>query len=328
MRTKRYFYNEQTLQYEEYKVTARTKVFRAFGILCAILVSSGIIYVLADTYFPSQKEMALMREIDEMKYQYDMLTDEVEVMANELTRIQDRDAEVHRFMFNMDPIDEAIWSAGIGGTDKFNSLTAYPNAGEVMAETSERIDRLSRQLDIQQKSLDTIETMAALRAERIEATPSIKPVRVDLLKKDFSMLSGFGMRMHPIHKVNKMHEGIDFTAPEGTAIQATGTGTIVTVRKSKSGWGRYVVIDHGFDGFRTLYGHMDEIHVKVGDNVVKGQQIGTVGNTGTSTAPHCHYEVHINGRPVDPIHYCLDGLSPKQYQEVVDRARSATQSFD
>ncbi len=328
MRTKRYFYNQQTLQYEEFKVPVKTKVFRAFGVLCAILVSSAIIYVIADTYFPSQKEMALMREIDEMKYQYDMLTEEVELMASELDRIQERDADVHRFMFNMDPIDEAIWSAGIGGTDKFNSLSTYPNAGKVMAETSERIARLSRQLDIQQKSLDTIETMAALRAERIEATPSIKPVRVDLLKKDFSMLSGFGMRMHPIHKVNKMHEGIDFTAPEGTAIQATGTGTVVTVRKSKSGWGRYVVIDHGFDGFRTLYGHMDEIHVKVGDRVVKGQQIGTVGNTGTSTAPHCHYEVHINGRAVDPIHYCLDGLTPEQYQEVVDRARSATQSFD
>lgn len=328
MSKRRYFYNTQTLQFEEYKASTKTRVFRAFGVMCAILVASGLIYTVVDTYFPSQKELALMQEIDEMYYQYDMLTEEVTVMAQELNRIQHRDAEVHRFMFNMDPIDEAIWSAGIGGTDKYDKLSAFPNAGEIMAETSVRIDKLNRQLEIQRMSFDTIETMATLRAERIDATPSIKPVRVDLLQKNFSLLSGYGMRMHPIHKVNKMHEGIDFTAPEGTAIQATGTGQVITVRKQKSGYGRHVVIDHGFEGYQTLYAHMDEIQVKVGDKVVKGQQIGTVGTTGTSTAPHCHYEVRINGRAVDPIHYCLDGLSPAQYQQVVEHAQKATQSFD
>lgn len=324
----KYFYNKQTLQYEEIKVPVRIKVLRGIGIFCAILFAGVVLHILADTLLPSQKERALMREIDQMEMEYADLLNEVESMSAELARIQDRDKQVHRFMFDMDPIDDAVWTAGVGGSDRYSNLRNYPNAGEVMAHSHERIDQLKRQLDLQFKSLDTIEAMAELRAERLEAIPSIKPVRVDLLKKNVSMLSGYGLRLHPIHKVQKMHQGLDFTAPKGTAIQATGSGTVIEVKKPKSGYGRHVVIDHGFDGFQTLYAHLDEIHVSEGEKVVKGQQLGTVGSTGTSTAPHCHYEVRINGRAVDPIHYCLDGLSPQEYQEVVERANNSAISFD
>ena len=324
----KYFYNKQTLSYEPVKVSTQAKLLRGFGLFSAILVTAGIIYVVSDMYFPSQKERALMREIDEMQYQYSELLNEVSVMSDELERIQDRDAQVHRFMFDMDPIDETMWTAGIGGSDDYSSLRAFPNAGEVMASSHSKVDKLKRQLELQAGSLDTIESLAHLRADRIDAIPSIKPVRVDLLARNVSMLSGFGVRMHPIHKVHKMHQGLDFTAPMGTAIQATGTGKVIEIKKSKSGYGRHIKIDHGFDGFQTLYAHLDEIHVSVGDEVKKGQQIGTVGNTGTSTAPHCHYEVRINGRAVNPIHYCLDGLSAEQYQKVVERANSASASFD
>ena len=325
---RKYFYNKQTLQYEPLAVPVRVKLLRGFGIFSAILVSAAVMYVISDMYFPSQKERALMREIEEMRYEYDALVTEVGDMTDELSRIQDRDAQVHRFMFDMDPIAESVWEAGVGGSDEYSKLRTYPNAGEVMAESRSKVDKLKRQVELQNASLDTIEAMAELRAQRLEAIPSIKPVRVDLLKRNVSLLSGYGIRLHPVHKVNKLHEGLDFTAPSGTAIQATGSGKVVRVSKQKSGYGRHVMIDHGFDGFQTLYAHMDEIHVELGDEVKKGQQIGTVGNTGTSTAPHCHYEVRINGKAVDPIHYCLDGLTPEQYQLVVERACTANSSFD
>ena len=131
-------------------------------------------------------------------------------------------------------------------------------------------------------------------------------------------MSGFGMRIHPVHKVRKMHAGIDFTAPKGTPIQATGNGVVIKVEKKRTGYGTSVIVDHGY-GYETLYGHMSEVDVKVGERVSKGQKIGLVGSTGTSTAPHCHYEVRINGQTVNPIDFVLDGLTPLEYQELVKK---------
>jgi murein DD-endopeptidase MepM/ murein hydrolase activator NlpD len=135
------------------------------------------------------------------------------------------------------------------------------------------------------------------------------------------------MRLHPIYKKRRMHTGIDFTSPAGTAIQATGAGKVVKVIHSKRGYGTHVIIDHGY-GYQTLYGHMHAVDVKVGQQVTRGEKIGVVGSTGTSTAPHLHYEVHFNGKKVDPIHFCMDGMTPQEYQELVDASSIVNQSLD
>lgn len=268
-----------------------------------------------------------MREIDQMKYEYGVVTTHMTQLSSKLNQIQERDANVHRFMLGIDPIDSTVWEAGVGGHERYASLMQYTNSGDLMAQTRKHLDQISRQMEMQSSSLDSVEVLALQKEEKLASIPSIKPVRVDLLKRNVTLLSGFGMRVHPIHKVRKMHTGIDFTAPSGTAIQATGNGVIVAIKDSGTGYGRHVIIDHGFD-YQTLYGHMSEIQVKVGEKVIKGQQIGTVGSTGTATAPHCHYEVHYNGVPVDPIHYCLDKLTPAEYKMIVDQASVANQSFD
>ena len=135
------------------------------------------------------------------------------------------------------------------------------------------------------------------------------------------------MRIHPIHKIRKMYAGIDFTAPKGTPIQATGSGVIEAVKKKKRGYGNHVIINHGY-GYKTLYAHMETIDIKVGQKVAKGQQIGTIGSTGTSTAPHCHYEVRYNDRAINPIDYVLDGLTPEEYQELVRQSNIPNQMLD
>ena len=140
-------------------------------------------------------------------------------------------------------------------------------------------------------------------------------------------MSGYGIRLHPVHKVDRMHAGIDFTAPKGTPIQATGNGRVIKAENERVGYGNHVIIDHGF-GYTTLYGHMTSYNVKVGDVVTKGQTIGYIGNTGTSTGPHLHYEVRVKGNPVDPITYVLDDLNPQEYQLLVERAALENQSFD
>ena len=268
-----------------------------------------------------------MRELDQMKYQYSSLNDQLDVLSADLHSVQERDAGIHRFMLGMEPIDEAVWEGGTGGSDRYASLVKYTNSGQILVETKERVDKLMVQLKIQKASLDTILMEAKDRAEMIASIPSIKPVRIDLLKKNLNAMSGFGIRLHPVHKVDRMHTGIDFTAPAGTPVQATGNGVVIKADHGRVGYGNHVIIDHGY-GYSSLYGHMISLNVKVGEQITKGQTIGRVGNTGTSTAPHLHYEVRLKGNPVDPIIYCMDDLTPDEYQSLVERAKLENQSFD
>ncbi len=269
----------------------------------------------------------MLREIDQMKYEFKVVSTHMDQLSDRLNQIHDKDNDLNRLVLGMDPIDSTVWEAGVGGHERYASLMQFPNGGELMAQTRRRVDQLARQMEMETRSLDSVEIMAKMKEDELASVPSIKPVRIDLLKRDVSLLSGFGMRMHPIHKVMKMHAGIDFTCPYGTAIQATGNGVVESIKNSPTGYGLHVTINHGY-GYETVYAHMSSVQVEVGEHVLKGQHIGNVGSTGTSTAPHCHYEVHYNGVPVNPINYVLDGLTPQQYKQIVAQADHANQSFD
>lgn len=327
MGKEKFVYNKQTLRYEKVEEPLHRKVLKVFGFLSAVLVFALIIVSLAFSFIDSPKEKVLKRELDQALAKYDQLNDEMDRMATVLESLQERDANVHRRMFGMDPIDRSIWQSGVGGRNKYKDLEIYEHSGATMTETSKRIDRLKRQLALQSFSLDTIVNQIQNREKMYASIPSIKPVREDKLKRDITLLSGFGMRIHPIHRVRKMHAGIDFTAPSGTPIYATGDGKVVRVRHDNRGYGLHVVIDHGY-GYQTLYAHMSKVLVKQGMKINKGEEIGKVGSTGTSTAPHLHYEVHLKGRPVNPIDYCMDGLSPQEYMQLVDLASERNISFD
>jgi len=327
MRKEKFVYNTQTLRYEKVVEPLKVTLLRITGFLCAVIVAAIIVISIAFTYFPSPKEKALMREIEQMEYQYMTMSNEVETMTKVLDNVQKRDASVHRLMFGMDPIDHSVWNGGIGGHNKYDKLTKYKHSGALLIATQEKLDKLKQQLTIQSKSLDEIVNLAKDRETMLASIPMIKPIRSDKLRRNIRSLSGFGMRLHPIFKRRKMHTGIDFTSPKGTAIQATGAGKVYKVLRKKTGYGTHVIIDHGY-GYKTLYGHMDKVEVKVGQKVKRGQTIGTVGSTGTSTAPHLHYEVLVKGKKVNPIHYCMDGLSPEEYQQLANEASVANQSFD
>ncbi|MBX7163097.1 MAG: M23 family metallopeptidase [Saprospiraceae bacterium] len=294
--------------------------------LSAVVITAIIFTFLTSEYFPSPREKALRKELTQMEYQFLSMKDQTEKASKILQNLQNRDAKVHRVLFGMDPIDQGLWESGVGGHDPSSYLNHLKNSGS-LRDIKEQVGKLEKQLYLQSKSLDTLEKLARTREDMIASIPSVKPVRIDKLERNVEQLSGFGIRLHPVHKINKMHQGIDFTAPAGTPIQSTGDGKVVKVENKSSGYGRSVTIDHGF-GYVTLYAHMKDIVVRQGEKVTKGQKIGTIGNTGTSTGPHCHYEVHFNGKPVNPIHYCMDGLDPKEYQEMVEKASIANQSFD
>lgn len=326
MAREKFTYNTQTLRYEKVVEPLSRRIIRALSIGCATLVSVAILTVISHQYFPSPQVKAKQEVIDDQKQQIKDIRKQIKGFEATLATIQDRDATAHRMIFGMDPIDSGVWNAGIGGHDHHAELSSGIST-ELLRNTLDEAEKLRWQLALQSLSLDTILTMAQQKEEMLASIPSIKPVRSDQLARDIKLLSGFGMRLHPIHKVRKMHTGIDFTAPQGTPILATGNGKVVKVESRRTGYGNNVMIDHGY-GFKTLYGHMHTMNVVLGQEVKKGQKIGTIGSTGTSTAPHLHYEVIHKGAKVNPVHYCMDGLTPEEYKMMANAAASMNQSFD
>jgi hypothetical protein len=325
-RKEKFVYNIHTLTYEKVVVPIKTRIWQAFGFFSVVLVTSFALLAVLYTIFPSPREQELVREIEQMEYKYNQMGEQVDVMSKVLTNIQQRDANVHRAVFGMDPLDQDIWNAGVGGHEAHPELAAFKHGSSSIAEALEKIDGLSLQLAMQSKSLDTIQDLANNQQKMLASLPSVKPVREDRLQKSIGTLSGFGYRIHPVYKIKKFHAGLDFPARVGTAIQATGDGVV-----SEAGWhhgyGNCIKISHGY-GYETLYGHMHKLTVRPGERVKKGQKIGEVGDTGLSTAPHLHYEVHYKGNPINPINFCLDNLTPQEYQQMVNSANIANQSLD
>ena len=327
MGREKYIFNEKTLQYEKVQLSWKARMGKLGGFFVLLLVCSFGLYTIAYTVIPTPKELAMQRELNQMEYQYSSISNDFEKIATELNDLQRKDAEVHRVIFGIDPIDATVWEGGTGGSLDDEYLSSLKSSEEFVNATSKKVENLKYKIQLQKNSLDTIFALAKQREKKLMSIPSIKPVQEDKLKRNMHSMSGFGYRIHPVHGVKKFHKGIDFTAPRGTAIQATGNGKVVRVQNRKYGYGKNVLIDHGF-GYTTLYAHMSEIFVKKGDVVTKGQKIGLIGSTGTSTAPHLHYEVRINGKEVNPIDYCMDGLTPEEYQDLVEKASAENQSFD
>lgn len=326
-RREKFVYNPHTLQYDKVVEPLRITLLRVFGFICMALLFAATITAFSHKYFPSPEAKALRKENKALRGEIATVQKDVNRVNEVLNKINDRHNYAHRLIYGMNPIDAGIWEGGIGGHDKYEDIkTTFQYSGEELAQLKTQIDKLEHKLATESESLDQIVALAKDNEAMLASIPSIKPVREDKLARDTRLLSGFGMRIHPVYKVPKMHTGIDFTAPSGTPIQATGAGTVEKV-DSRTEYGNRVTINHGF-GYKTMYAHMKTVDVKVGQKLTRGQQIGTVGSTGTSTAPHCHYEVIYKGKKINPINYVLDGLNPKEYQELVEAAESANQSMD
>jgi murein DD-endopeptidase MepM/ murein hydrolase activator NlpD len=186
------------------------------------------------------------------------------------------------------------------------------------------VDELTGLVTIQSKSFDELSKLAQNKTEFLASIPAIQPVTNKDLKR---IASGFGYRVHPIYKTYKFHSGIDFTAPRRTPVYATGNGTVSISKYDSRGYGNHVIINHGF-GYSSLYGHLSSIEVYERQKVKRGELIGYVGSTGTSTAPHLHYEVVKNNKKVNPINYFFNDLTENDYDVIRDIASRPTQSFD
>ncbi|MBK8625675.1 MAG: M23 family metallopeptidase [Saprospiraceae bacterium] len=327
MKNVKYVYNEHTLQYEEHKLSRKDKFRRSLYFTSAVITTAVIMFVVAYQYFPTPKEKVMEDDKKRAEFYLGQLQSELKFLSETIESLHEKDNQINRMILGVKPIDDGLWNGGIGGHDKYKSLENFKETGKLIKDNLEKVAELKIKIDIQKKSLDSLYKVAVVKEKKLASIPSIKPVRETSLKKDVKFLSGFGMRIHPIHKLRRFHKGIDFTAPKGTDIQATGNGKVVSINKTGSGYGKHVLIDHGY-GYKTLYAHMHSIEIKEGAIVKKGQTIGKVGNTGSSTGDHLHYEVWLNGVAINPIDFCLDGLSAREYQELVKRAATDNQSLD
>ncbi len=319
----KYYYDPDTCTYKKVKIKLVDIILNLLGFLTlSIIFGIGLASLLAG-YFQDEEKRKLSNENQELKLYYNILDKQIAEVNDILEKLQTRDDNVYRMIFEAEPIPNSVRSAGAGGVDKYrNLLNKGLKEEELIVGTFKKVDDVKRKMFIQSKSYDEIVQLVDDKAKMLASMPAIQPISNEQLTR---LTSGFGMRIHPIYKVGQFHPGIDFAAPYGTPIYATADGV---VKKSvyESGYGNHVVLDHGY-GYRTLYAHMAKYIVKKGDKVKRGQCIGYVGSTGFSTAPHVHYEVIYNREQVNPVYFFFRDLNPDEYEKILELASIENQSL-
>jgi len=321
----KYYYDSENLAYRKIKVKKRKKFgFAALFILASALFGFISFVVLLNTpYFDTPKDRLLIREIENLKLNYAFLNKKMDQVDNAMEAIEERDNNLYRTYFNTAAIPEEERKSGFKDANRYKALQGYNNS-QLVLQTTKRVDILTKELAIQSKSLDYILKLAKEKNKLLAAIPAIQPVRNENLKH---MASGFGYRTDPFTKARKMHKGMDFTAKQGTPIFATGDGVIAKADNTASGYGNHIVIRHGY-GYETLYGHLSKYNCKAGQRIKRGDIIGYVGSTGRSEAPHLHYEVHKDGKVVNPLNFYYGNISAVEYVAISKLANQENQSLD
>jgi murein DD-endopeptidase MepM/ murein hydrolase activator NlpD len=319
----KYKFNPSSLNYDKVQLSFKQKFYRFLTSLIAILVISLILNFVLSFFIDFPSERKLKRELNQMMTQYEILNRRLDEVNNWLDKIQERDDNIYRVIFEAEPISPTVREAGFGGINRYADLEGFDNS-ELVVETSKQIDVIYKRLYVQSKSYDEVIDLAKNKETMWASIPAIQPCA----DKDITRFaSGFGYRIHPIYKTRKMHTGVDLTAPVGTKIYATGDGTVIKAGYSRGGYGKRVIINHSF-GYKTVYAHMSAIDVKSGQKIKRGDVIGEVGNTGRSTAPHLHYEIRYKNKPVDPVNFYFNDLTPEQYEKMIEISSRSNQSFD
>ncbi|MDR0864083.1 MAG: M23 family metallopeptidase [Candidatus Symbiothrix sp.] len=316
MSTVFYKYNPHTLNYERVYPSVKQRVWTVFRQLAIGILIGIILFAVTDHYFDSPMNQQLKKENKLLLTQYQILSKRIDVNEKVMEELQQRDDDLYRVMFNVDPIPSSIRKPGVGGVNRYEHLLTLHNS-DLIISTTAKLDMMTKQLYVQSNSYDELTELIKTKEERVKNIPSIMPLAA---KQKKGISSGFGMRIHPIYGNARMHTGIDLNADPGTPIYATGNGVVESAGWD-SGYGNAVVIDHGF-GYKTRYGHCKEMKVRPGQKVIRGQKIATVGSTGAATGPHVHYEVIVRDKYDNPAKYFFMDLDPKEYEQMLLEAEN------
>lgn len=317
-----YKYNPQTLSYDRIYPSIKDKTLIVLRhLLSGIIIGGGGLLIFFG-FFGSPGEKAERKENQLIRTQYELLSKRLDEALGVMLDIQQRDDNMYRAVFHADPISPSIRNSGIGGQGRYDYLSNI-SSPELIIQTSKKMDLLSKQLYVQSNSFDEVIDMAKNQKDRLQHIPSIQPISDKSLNR---LASGYGTRIDPIYGTARFHAGMDFASDIGTPVYVTGNGT-VTFADWRQGYGKCMIVNHGY-GFETLYAHLNEFKARVGQKVVRGEKIAEVGNTGKSTGPHLHYEVHVKGKPDNPAKYYFMDLTPEEYDRVLKMAANHGQVMD
>lgn len=319
----KYKYNPDTLSYEQSKLTWKDWLVRSLYVLVPTAILTTLIVLFLMPSFSGNSDEDLKRQNLYLTQQLENNEKEINLIRSVLSDIEKRDREIYRVVFNADQYPDNIKNMGTGGSEKYKELEGY-DASELVIRSSQELDNLEKALYAQAVSFDELVNLAKEKEKMLAYIPAIQPVANKDLHR---MASGYGWRIDPIYGTKRMHWGMDFTADTGTEVYATGNGVVKDLENKSWGYGKSVIIDHGF-GYTTRYAHLSKFLVKPGQKVKRGDLIGLVGSTGKSTAPHLHYEVEKNGQKVNPVNYYHSDLSPEEYERMLELSRNANRAFD
>ena len=322
MKNTNYKYNPETLEYEVIKLSFWGKIKSLSYYLIAAVVFSFLILSISFYNISNYINKEAAKENQSLRQEISVFNKDLNLILDVLNDVQDRDDNIYRAIFEADPYPDYKRQLGTGGNPmKFKK---YENIQyeDLVVEIAQKLELIEKKLSSQSKSFDEVFELTKEKQIMLKAIPSIQPIS----NRDLTRIaSGFGLRMHPIYKILKMHKGMDFTAPVGTEIYATGDGVIEKVGWT-GGYGKTIMINHGY-GYKTRYAHCSKFKCKRGQKVKRGDLIGFVGNTGQSTGPHLHYEVFKNKKQINPVNFFFNDLSAEEYDKVIEISSRPTQSL-
>tara|TARA_B110000305_G_scaffold53777_1_gene59166 strand:- start:66 stop:1037 length:972 start_codon:yes stop_codon:yes gene_type:complete len=319
----KYYYDSETLTYHLIKRDTKRFAKNTFVFLFAAAIFGFITILIAEHYFESPREKALNRELQNLDLQYNLLTKKMTEAEAVLKNVENRDNGIYRLYFEANPIPEEQRNQGFGGVNRYKKYEGFNNS-ELIISANKRIDILQKRIIIQSKSLDEITTLAKDKEKILARIPAIQPIKNEDLTR---MASGYGYRSDPFTKVRKFHYGMDFTAPRGTPVYASGDGVVKRADGRASGYGNHIRIDHGYD-YVSLYAHLYKYNVNVGQKVRRGDLIGYVGSSGRSVGPHLHYEVFKDNIRINPLNFYYGNLSTEEFNRLLSIASIENQSLD
>ncbi|MDX2360304.1 MAG: M23 family metallopeptidase [Crocinitomicaceae bacterium] len=323
MSKQQYKYNPDSLSYEEINISPLKRVLRLLLWLApSVIIGLALAYVVTRR-IDSPQERELKAELAEEAKEVERLLEDLELYNQVLNDIQGRDEDLYRVALYAEEFPEELRAMGSGGSDKYDYLKGMTN-GELLIRASKEMDKIEKRLHAQSISFRELLELAQDKEKMLSCIPAIQPVRNSELKRT---ISGFGYRIDPIYKTRQMHTGMDFTADRGTEVYATGDGVVELVENKRWGYGKSIVINHGY-GYKTLYAHLSGFEVRQGQVIKRGELIGLIGSTGKSTGPHLHYEVIKNGVKVNPIGYYHSDLSPEQYEQLLEMSENSHRAMD
>jgi murein DD-endopeptidase MepM/ murein hydrolase activator NlpD len=319
MKRIKYYYNTHTLRYEKLVTPFRVRLLRFFAFIVAALLTAFAIVFFVFRFIPSPQLKLAELKYEKMRQNYEALAMQSEKLQQEMALLEKRDNQVYRSIFEANPLPDSARAKLTEQKMEVQKVAAI-NDEELGNELAKTLNNISARINYQYASYNEIEKLIKNQGDKLASIPAIQPVS----NRDLDRIaSGFGMRIDPVYGTPKMHKGLDFTAPQGTPIYATGDGKVIKAGYDESGYGNHVIINNGY-GYETLYGHIVRVKARAGQKVKRGEVIGWVGSTGKSTGPHCHYEVHVNGREVDPVYFFYNDLTPEQFDRILKIASTGS----